>query len=216
MASVFADNLLRHPVGFAQASVAPQAVSGGRFEAGLGAGWLRSELERTGRPLPDAGERVARYVETLTIVRSLLHHRRCQLSDQWYQADVDQLGPDVAAPPLVGALGGPRTIWECAPLLDRAEIKLRESSLATGPSTSPRSGGLAVARPGAHRWSPQGPPRPRAVSVRTVQGRRGRRDESVQPAVRPRLVLRPLRRAGGARRAGHEPPRWSRDRSGSR
>src|SRR5262245_34784033 len=40
----FANNLLRSPVEFAQASLTMQWLSGGRFEAGLGAGWLEPEV----------------------------------------------------------------------------------------------------------------------------------------------------------------------------
>ena len=41
IATSFANNLLRSPVEFAQASLAVHRASGGRFEAGLGAGWER-------------------------------------------------------------------------------------------------------------------------------------------------------------------------------
>lgn len=40
LTSSFANNLFRSPVEFAQASLTMQALSDGRFEAGLGAGWL--------------------------------------------------------------------------------------------------------------------------------------------------------------------------------
>jgi alkanesulfonate monooxygenase SsuD/methylene tetrahydromethanopterin reductase-like flavin-dependent oxidoreductase (luciferase family) len=124
LSSAFANNLFRHPVEFAQASMALQAVSNGRFEAGLGAGWARDELERTGREFPSPGERVDRYVEALHIARDLFDQGHCQFSGKYYRAEVDKIGPlRQPAPPLVGSVGGPRMIREALPLLDRVEVK---------------------------------------------------------------------------------------------
>jgi alkanesulfonate monooxygenase SsuD/methylene tetrahydromethanopterin reductase-like flavin-dependent oxidoreductase (luciferase family) len=131
--SAFANNLFRSPVEFAQASLALHAVSGGRFEAGLGAGWARDEMERTGRPFPSGAERVERYVEALQIVRALLHEGRCSFAGRWYQVDVDSIGPTAdVAPRLVGSVGGPRMIAEAAPLLDVVELKAATSATRAG------------------------------------------------------------------------------------
>ncbi len=131
--SAFANNLFRSPVEFAQASLALHAVSGGRFEAGLGAGWSRDELERTGRPFPSAGERVERYVEALQIVRELFHTGRCDFEGTHYRAQVDVMGPMTDPPPLlVGSVGGPRMIREAVPLLDRVELKAAGSATRGG------------------------------------------------------------------------------------
>jgi alkanesulfonate monooxygenase SsuD/methylene tetrahydromethanopterin reductase-like flavin-dependent oxidoreductase (luciferase family) len=129
LTSAFANNLFRSPVEFAQASLAVQLVSGGRFEAGLGAGWSASELVQTGRPFPAPGERAGRYIEALRIVRDLFDHRACSFHGEWYDVDVPAVGPAVTPPPLVGSCGGPRTIREAVPLLDRVEVKA--ASLAT-------------------------------------------------------------------------------------
>jgi alkanesulfonate monooxygenase SsuD/methylene tetrahydromethanopterin reductase-like flavin-dependent oxidoreductase (luciferase family) len=135
VASAFANNLFRSPVEFAQASLTLQHVSGGRFEAGLGAGWSADELVRTGRRFPPPGERAARYVEALQVVRALFDHGRCQFDGDHYQVDIERIGPGVPVlPPLVGSLGGPRTIREATPLLDRVEVK--------GISPATRHGGL--------------------------------------------------------------------------
>jgi len=130
--SAFANNLFRSPVEFAQASLALQAVSGGRFEAGLGAGWSAPEMTRTGREFPGGPERAGRYVEALQVVRSLLHEGSCRFDGRWYQVDVDVIGPMVPPPPLVGACGGPRTIREATPLLDRVELKAASSATRGG------------------------------------------------------------------------------------
>jgi alkanesulfonate monooxygenase SsuD/methylene tetrahydromethanopterin reductase-like flavin-dependent oxidoreductase (luciferase family) len=50
--SSFANNLLRSPVEFAQAALSLQRASGGRFEAGIGAGWAESEITGIGQAFP--------------------------------------------------------------------------------------------------------------------------------------------------------------------
>ncbi len=47
------------------------AMSGGRVELGLGAGWYRDEHDAYGIPFPDLGERFERLEEQLAIVRGL-------------------------------------------------------------------------------------------------------------------------------------------------
>jgi alkanesulfonate monooxygenase SsuD/methylene tetrahydromethanopterin reductase-like flavin-dependent oxidoreductase (luciferase family) len=129
LTSSFANNLLRSPVEFAQASLTMQQVSGGRFEAGLGAGWARAEIEQIGHRYPKPPERISRYIEAITVAGELLRTRHCTFHGEFYGVDVDILGPDVAPPPLVASLGGSRSIREVAPLVDRVELKV--SSPAT-------------------------------------------------------------------------------------
>lgn len=126
VATSFANNLLRSPVEFAQASLALQRASGGRFEAGLGAGWDQAELEATGvRFPPEASERAGRYVEAGRIVRQLFDYRRATFRGTWYSVDVPTIGPDVPTPPpLVVSVGGPRTTTALTPLADVVEVKL--------------------------------------------------------------------------------------------
>lgn len=126
LTSSFANNLFRSPVEFAQASLQLHAVSGGRFEAGLGAGWARSELEDTGIGYPPAAERAGRYYEAIRIVAELFKRGRCSFHGEFYDVEVPALGPipSMGPPPLVASLGGKRTIREIAPLVDRVELKL--------------------------------------------------------------------------------------------
>lgn len=126
IATSFANNLLRSPVEFAQASLAVQRASGGRFEAGLGAGWDQVELEATGVLFPPtAGERAGRYIEAGRIVRQIFDEGRATFAGDWYQVDAPIVGPACAtAPPLVVSVGGPRTTAALAPIADIVEVKL--------------------------------------------------------------------------------------------
>jgi len=131
--SCFANNLLRSPVEFAQAALALQRASSGRFEAGLGAGWAREEVEGLGMTFPAAGVRVDRYAEAVEVVRRLLRDGRCRYEGAHHRIDVAAIGPAVdAPPPLVLALGGERTIRELGPLADRIELTFNAAATRGG------------------------------------------------------------------------------------
>jgi hypothetical protein len=139
LTTTFVNNLFRNPVEFVQASLTMQAASGGRFQAGLGAGWAREELEMSGEVYPPARERADRYVEALQIVRTFFDEGQCKFDGTYYHVDVPTLGGlDVDAPLLVGSLGGPRTIRGGTPLVDRVELK--------GASVATRGGGIDMAK----------------------------------------------------------------------
>lgn len=65
------DNDFRHPVVLAKESATLDLLSGGRFELGLGAGWLTSDYEQSGIPFDPAGVRVSRMEESLHILKGL-------------------------------------------------------------------------------------------------------------------------------------------------
>lgn len=121
----FANNLSRSPVEFAHASLSLQRDSAGRAEAALGAGWMRDELELTGQPFPSAPERARRLREAVLISRDLLRRGTVHFHGEFYDVEVPWLGPQVAPPPpLVASLGGPWTIRNIAPLVDRVELTI--------------------------------------------------------------------------------------------
>ncbi len=132
----FCNNLFRSPVEFAQAALAIQDASNGRFEAGLGAGWLRDEIEAMGGVYPDGPGRVGRYIEALQIVRSLLHTGQCTFVGRYYNVDIrgdQQLAPlSTSPPPLIAAAGGPIALKGVTPLVDRVEIKPNSRSTRVG------------------------------------------------------------------------------------
>jgi alkanesulfonate monooxygenase SsuD/methylene tetrahydromethanopterin reductase-like flavin-dependent oxidoreductase (luciferase family) len=124
LTSSFANNLFRSPVEFAQASLQLHRVSGGRFEAGLGAGWERAEAEAAGIDYPSPGDRAGRYAEAVQVVRQLFDKGSCHLHGRYYDVEMPLIGgADLDAPPLVASLGGDRTIREIAPFVDRVELK---------------------------------------------------------------------------------------------
>lgn len=65
-------NTFRHPAVLAKMAVTIDHMSDGRLELGIGAGWLESEHEAFGIPLPPLGERFDRLDETFAILDGLM------------------------------------------------------------------------------------------------------------------------------------------------
>ena len=126
--SAFANNLFRSPVEFAQASLSMQQLSAGRFQAGLGAGWLEKEVVGSGLEFPDPAHRARRYKEAVTIVRELFATGRCAFAGEFYDIDCPAVPVVDVSPPLTVSVGGPWTIRNVAPLADRVELKFGRST----------------------------------------------------------------------------------------
>jgi probable F420-dependent oxidoreductase len=68
--TVFANDF-KHPVVLAKETAALDLLSDGRFEFGIGAGWLQDEYERAGIPFDPPGVRISRMEEGLEVIRGL-------------------------------------------------------------------------------------------------------------------------------------------------
>jgi alkanesulfonate monooxygenase SsuD/methylene tetrahydromethanopterin reductase-like flavin-dependent oxidoreductase (luciferase family) len=132
ISTAFVNNLFRSPVEVAQAALQLQAISDGRFELGLGAGWSEDEAIGSGIDYPPPSVRAGMYAEAAQIVRTLLHSRRCAFSGDHYTVDVPTIGPVVTPPLLIGSVGGPRTMREVTPHLDRVELKVQSAATRGG------------------------------------------------------------------------------------
>jgi alkanesulfonate monooxygenase SsuD/methylene tetrahydromethanopterin reductase-like flavin-dependent oxidoreductase (luciferase family) len=133
ISTAFVNNLLRTPVEVAQAALQLHAVSGGRFELGLGAGWADQEITGAGLRYPSPGERAGMFAESAQIIRTLVHEGACEFHGDHYDVDVPVIGPIADRPPLlIGSVGGPRTIREVTPHLDRVEVKAQSAATKGG------------------------------------------------------------------------------------
>jgi probable F420-dependent oxidoreductase len=107
-------NDFRHPAMLAKEAATIDALSGGRFELGIGAGWLRREYEITAMPYDSAGERIERLSESLAILRGLWDNEPFSFTGKHYQ--IDQLNsmpkPLRRLPMLIG--GGQRRMLTLA------------------------------------------------------------------------------------------------------
>jgi probable F420-dependent oxidoreductase len=110
------DNDFRHPVVLAKEAATLDVLTGGRFELGMGAGWMTTDYERSGIPMDPAAVRVARLAESLEIMRAMWSSGSATLHGEHYTV-TDAKGTPVpvtpGGPPLVIG-GGSRRILELA------------------------------------------------------------------------------------------------------
>ena len=69
--SLVFDNDYRHPVVLAKEAATLDVLSDGRFDFGLGAGWQKSDYDRSGIAYDSAGVRIERMEEGLKIIKGL-------------------------------------------------------------------------------------------------------------------------------------------------
>jgi probable F420-dependent oxidoreductase len=82
--SLVLDNDYRHPVLLAKEAATLDLLSGGRFELGLGAGWLRDEYRRAGIPFDPPAVRVARLEESVRLLKGLLSGSAASFEGEHY------------------------------------------------------------------------------------------------------------------------------------
>ena len=93
-------------------------ISGGRLIFGLGAGWNETEFRAFGIPFDN---RISRFEEAFTIIRSLLRDGACDFEGTFYAArDCELLprGPRPHGPPLMIGSTGERMLRITAPHVD--------------------------------------------------------------------------------------------------
>jgi len=99
-------NDYRHPVVLAKELATLDALSGGRLEAGLGAGWMTSDYEFTGITLDSPGTRIARLAESVDIISALLRGESVKYAGDHYTVSGDFEGPSSIQSPVPIMLAG--------------------------------------------------------------------------------------------------------------
>jgi probable F420-dependent oxidoreductase len=79
------NNDFRHPVLVARESLTIDALSGGRFELGLGAGHMQSEYDEVGLRFDDGNTRVSRLEEAVAIIEPLLRGDAVEFAGSHYR-----------------------------------------------------------------------------------------------------------------------------------
>jgi probable F420-dependent oxidoreductase len=102
------DNDFRHPALLAKEVATVDALSGGRLEFGLGAGWNPADYDRTGIPFDPPKLRVDRFEETIQIVRAYLTRDEVTHAGKQFQLKDLPAGPKPVqdhVPMMIGASG---------------------------------------------------------------------------------------------------------------
>lgn len=100
----------RHPIVIAKSAATLDEMSGGRFELGIGTGWMESEHERFGLELPSLRTRFSLLYETLAYVRTALGKEDATTyAGRHHRLDVPDVRPlPTGLLPIVVGGGGPK------------------------------------------------------------------------------------------------------------
>ena len=124
------NNDLRNPVVLAKEIASLGLAAEGRIEIGLGAGWLRSDYDETGIEFREAGTRVERLAESLTIMTSLWNEGEVTFEGRHYEVRGARCEPRPLSRPGIIVGGGSKRILTLA--AQRADIVGVNTSLASG------------------------------------------------------------------------------------
>lgn len=111
--SMVFDNDYRHPVVLGKEVATLDVLSGGRFEFGLGAGWMGSEYEQAGLQFDSPGTRIDRFEEALQIFKGLFPGEPLTFAGKHYRITDIQNFPmpfQRPHPPILVGAGGKRML----------------------------------------------------------------------------------------------------------
>jgi probable F420-dependent oxidoreductase len=106
-------NDYRHPVVLAKEVATLDLFSEGRFEFGLGAGWMTSDYDESGIAEDSAGTRISRMAESLAIMKSLWSTGEATFEGEHYRITGANGFPEPAQrphPPIIIGGGGRRVL----------------------------------------------------------------------------------------------------------
>jgi len=96
-------NDYRHPAVLAKEAATLDILSDGRFELGMGAGWMTSDYLAAGISMDKPSVRIARLEEAIAVVRGLLSEGPCTFSGEFYE--------------ITGLSGSPKPLQQPLPLM---------------------------------------------------------------------------------------------------
>ncbi len=133
--SLVFDNDYRHPVVLAKEVATMDLLSDGRFDLGLGAGWLAQDYEQAGMPYDSPGVRIERMEEGLKIIKGLLAGGSFSFTGKHYRITELEGSPLPAQkphPPILIGGGGRRMLTLAAREADIVNVNfdLREGRVS--------------------------------------------------------------------------------------
>ena len=136
------DNDFRHPVLVAKEAATLDIVTGGRFEFGLGAGWLTADYEQSGITMDKPAVRVARLAESLAIIRAMWRDGSATFAGEHYSV-TEAAGTPVpttpGGPPLVIGGGSRRVLALAGEFADIVSIVPSLNAGRIGPEVAAES-----------------------------------------------------------------------------
>jgi probable F420-dependent oxidoreductase len=133
------DNDYKHPVVLAKEAATLDLLSGGRFELGLGAGWMTTDYEQSGIPLDPPAVRVDRMIEGMAVIKGMFADDPFSYQGEHYTIDgLNGLPKPLTrpGPPILIGGGGKRVLSFAAREADIVGINPNMRSGAVGPDAA--------------------------------------------------------------------------------
>jgi probable F420-dependent oxidoreductase len=106
LATMVLANDYRHPLVLAQEVATLDVLSEGRFELGIGAGWMRADYEAAGIDYDGPGVRVERLEEAVQVLRGALGPGPFTFAGKHYRVDCAGITPPPVQAPVPILIGG--------------------------------------------------------------------------------------------------------------
>jgi alkanesulfonate monooxygenase SsuD/methylene tetrahydromethanopterin reductase-like flavin-dependent oxidoreductase (luciferase family) len=146
----------RHPGVISKSAATLDQMSGGRFDLGLGAGWMDAEHEAFGFPFPERSERFARLEEALQYLRASF--RGEPFEGRYYRLSADSLPRPRGLRMLLGGSGPRRTPSLAGRYADEYNLfSISRAELAERVTTMRAAAAEAGREPGSIMVSVMGP-----------------------------------------------------------
>ena len=137
--SIVICNDFRHPVLLAKEAATLDFLSNGRFELGVGAGWMKNEYDALGIPYDKAGVRISRLEEALQIIHQYFSDEPVNFKGKYYSVKgnggLDSIPRSVQKPrpPILVGGGGKRVLSIAAKYADIIGIAIKTRADGAGP-----------------------------------------------------------------------------------
>jgi probable F420-dependent oxidoreductase len=138
--SIVCSNDFRHPILLAKEAATIDMLSGGRFELGIGAGYLKAEYDALGIPFEDGKIRVDRFEESIQIIKAYFYGEPIDFTGKHYaiqsEIGLDRIPAPVQKPhpPLIIGGGGKRMLRLAGREADIVSLMLQLNRDGTAPN----------------------------------------------------------------------------------
>jgi len=137
--SLVCSNDFRHPILLAKEAATLDLLSNGRFELGIGAGWLKAEYDALGIPFDPPSKRVSRFEEAILVIKAYFQDDPIKYAGIYYDVAAGQ-GLDSTprpvqkpSPPLLIGAGGQRMLSIAARQADIIGLSIKVQANGSGP-----------------------------------------------------------------------------------